>query len=77
MPATPAGLRTASRERSQPPYKSQVCQIYLRIFIFAMFAALQYSEYGILIEQEFTFYSIYRILYTEENANFVAAAWGT
>ena len=57
LPATPAGLRTASRERSQPPYKSQVCQIYLRIFIFAMFAALQYSEYGILIEQEFTFYS--------------------
>ena len=27
LPATPAGLRTASRERSQPPYKSQVCQI--------------------------------------------------
>ena len=45
-----------------------------------MFAALQYvlySEYGILIEQEFTFYSIHRILYTEENANFVSAAWGT
>ena len=80
LPATPAGLRTASRERSQPPYKSQVCQIYLRIFIFAMFAALQYvlySEYGILIEQEFTFYSIHRIQYTEENENFVAAAWGT